>query len=92
MNLDSRASYRHGGRGPLPTDPVIKPPFKTLTGEAPGTRCLTEPPALRSTQQVHDFICWNGNGDASEAMLHDKRRQNNVCEQWTADRLNFAPT
>jgi hypothetical protein len=45
VNLGSRASYRHDGRDPLPTDPVVTPPFKT-----PGTRSLTEPPALRSTQ------------------------------------------
>jgi hypothetical protein len=50
VNLGSRASYRHGGRGALPTDPVVTPSFKALTGEAPGTRSLTEPPALRSTQ------------------------------------------
>jgi hypothetical protein len=37
VNLGSRASYRHGGRGPLPMDPVVTPPFKALTGEAPGT-------------------------------------------------------
>jgi hypothetical protein len=53
VNLDSRVSYRHGGRGPLPTDPVITPPFKALTGEAPRTRSLTEPLVLRSTQQTH---------------------------------------
>jgi hypothetical protein len=51
VNLGSRASYSHGGRGSLPTDPVVTPPFKALTGEVPGTRSLTEPPALRSTQQ-----------------------------------------
>jgi hypothetical protein len=50
MNLGSRASYRHDGRGSLPTDPVVTPPFKALTGETPRTRSLTEPPALRLTQ------------------------------------------
>jgi hypothetical protein len=35
-NLGSRASYRLGGRGPLPMDPVVTPPFNALTGEAPG--------------------------------------------------------
>jgi hypothetical protein len=43
MNLDSRASYRHGGRGPLPTVLVVTPPFKALMGEAPVTRSPTEP-------------------------------------------------
>jgi hypothetical protein len=43
MNLDSCAFYRHDGRDPLPTDLVVTPPFKTLTGEAPGTRSFTEP-------------------------------------------------
>jgi hypothetical protein len=43
VNLGSRASYKHGGRDPLPTDPVVTPPFKTLTGEASGTRSPTEP-------------------------------------------------
>jgi hypothetical protein len=43
MNLGSRASYRHGGRDPLPTDLVVTPPFKALTGEASGTRSPTEP-------------------------------------------------
>jgi hypothetical protein len=50
VNLGSRASYRHDGRGPLPTNLVLTPPFKALTGEAPGTRSPTETPALRSTQ------------------------------------------
>jgi hypothetical protein len=36
MNFGSRASYRHGGRGPLSTDLVVTPPFKALTREAPG--------------------------------------------------------
>jgi hypothetical protein len=43
VNLGSRASYRHDGRGPLPTNPVVTPPFKALTGEAPGTRSPIEP-------------------------------------------------
>jgi hypothetical protein len=43
VNLGSRASYRHGGRDPLPTDLVVTPPFEALTGEAPGTRSPTEP-------------------------------------------------
>jgi hypothetical protein len=43
VNLGSRASYRHDGRGPLSTDPVVTPPFKALTGEAPETRSLIEP-------------------------------------------------
>jgi hypothetical protein len=51
VNLGSRASYSHDGRGPLPTDPVVTPPFKILTGEASGTQSLTEPTTLRSTQQ-----------------------------------------
>jgi hypothetical protein len=50
VNLGSYASYRHDGRGPLSTDPVVTSLFKVLTGEAPGTRSLTEPPVLRSTQ------------------------------------------
>jgi hypothetical protein len=50
VKLGSRASYRYGGRGPLPTDLVVTPPFKALTGKAPGTRSPTEPPTLRSTQ------------------------------------------
>jgi hypothetical protein len=50
MNFGSRASYRYGGRGPLPTDPVVTPMFKALTGDVPETRSLIEPPALRSTQ------------------------------------------
>jgi hypothetical protein len=54
VNLGSCASYRHSGRGPLPTDPVVTPPFKALTGEASGTRSLTEPSALRSTQHLVD--------------------------------------
>jgi hypothetical protein len=32
MNLGSRASYRHGGRGPLPMDLVVTPPIKALRG------------------------------------------------------------
>jgi hypothetical protein len=32
VNLDSRISYRHGGRDPLPTDLVVTPPIKTLEG------------------------------------------------------------
>jgi hypothetical protein len=28
VNLGSRASYRHGGRGPLPTDPVVTPEMR----------------------------------------------------------------
>jgi hypothetical protein len=35
-NLGSRASYRHGGRDPLPTK-RRETPIKTLTGEASGT-------------------------------------------------------
>jgi hypothetical protein len=42
-NLGSRASYRHSGRGPLPTKRRETPPIKALTGEAPGTRSPTEP-------------------------------------------------
>jgi hypothetical protein len=42
VNLGLRASYRHGGRGPLPTDLVVTPPFMALTGEASGTRSPTE--------------------------------------------------
>jgi hypothetical protein len=42
VNLGSRASYRHDGRDPLPTDLVVMPPFKALTGEASGTRSPTE--------------------------------------------------
>jgi hypothetical protein len=33
VNLDLRASYRHDGRGQLPTDLVVTPPIKALTGE-----------------------------------------------------------
>jgi hypothetical protein len=51
MNLGSCASYRHGGRDPLPTDLVVTPPFKTLTGEVSGTQSPTKTPTLRSTQQ-----------------------------------------
>jgi hypothetical protein len=43
VNLDSRASYRHGGRGPLPMDLVVMTLFKALTGEAPETQSPTEP-------------------------------------------------
>jgi hypothetical protein len=43
VNLGSRAFYRHGDRGPLPTDLVVTPPIKALRGEAPGTRSPTEP-------------------------------------------------
>jgi hypothetical protein len=43
VNLGSRASYRHSGRGPLPTKHRGTPPIKALTGEAPGTRSPTEP-------------------------------------------------
>jgi hypothetical protein len=43
VNLDSRASYRHDGRGPLPMDLTVTPPFKALTGEEPETRSPTEP-------------------------------------------------
>jgi hypothetical protein len=32
VNLGSRASYRHGGRGPLPTDLVVTPLIKVLRG------------------------------------------------------------
>jgi hypothetical protein len=42
-NLSSRASYRHGGRGPLPTKCREMPPIKTLMGETSGTRSPTEP-------------------------------------------------
>jgi hypothetical protein len=37
-NLSSRASYRHGGRGSLPTNHRETPPIKVLTGEMPVTR------------------------------------------------------
>jgi hypothetical protein len=30
VNLNLRASYRHGGKDSLPTDSVVTPPFKTL--------------------------------------------------------------
>jgi hypothetical protein len=43
VNLDSRASYRYDGKGPLPTDLVVTLLFKALTGEAPRTRSPTEP-------------------------------------------------
>jgi hypothetical protein len=43
VNLNSCSSYRHGGRGPLPTDLVVTPPIKALTGEAPGTQSPIEP-------------------------------------------------
>jgi hypothetical protein len=43
MNLGLRASYRHSGRGPLPTKRRKMPPIKALTGEASGTRSPTEP-------------------------------------------------
>jgi hypothetical protein len=43
VNLGSHASYRHGGRGPLPTDLVVTPPIKALMGETSGTRSPTEP-------------------------------------------------
>jgi hypothetical protein len=43
VNLGSRASYRHDGRGPLPMDLVVTPLFKALTGETSGTRSPTEP-------------------------------------------------
>jgi hypothetical protein len=32
MNLGSRASYRHSGRSPLPTDLVLTSPIKALRG------------------------------------------------------------
>jgi hypothetical protein len=32
VNLGSRASYRHGDKGPLPTDLVVMSPIKTLRG------------------------------------------------------------
>jgi hypothetical protein len=32
MNLGSRASYRHSGRSPLPTDLVVTSPIKALRG------------------------------------------------------------
>jgi hypothetical protein len=35
-NLDSRASYRHGGRGPLTTDLMKTPPIKALIGDVMG--------------------------------------------------------
>jgi hypothetical protein len=41
VNLGSRGSYKHGGRGPQSTDLVVTPSFKALTGEAPG---LSLPP------------------------------------------------
>jgi hypothetical protein len=31
LDLGPRASYSHGGRGPLPTDLVVMPLFKALT-------------------------------------------------------------
>jgi hypothetical protein len=44
VNLGSRAFfYRHDVRGPLTTDLVVTPPFKALTGKAPGTRSPTKP-------------------------------------------------
>jgi hypothetical protein len=42
-DLSSRASYRHGGRGPLPTKRRETSTIKALTGEASGTRSPTEP-------------------------------------------------
>jgi hypothetical protein len=41
-NLGSRASYRHGGRSPLPTNYRKMPLIKALTGETPGTQSPTE--------------------------------------------------
>jgi hypothetical protein len=41
-NLGSRASYRNGDRGTLPMKRRETPPIKALTGEASGTRSLTE--------------------------------------------------
>jgi hypothetical protein len=41
-NLSSRTSYRHSGRGQLPTKRRETPLIKVLTGEAPGTRSPTE--------------------------------------------------
>jgi hypothetical protein len=43
VNLCSRASYRHGGRDPLPTDLVVTPLLKTLTEETSETRSPTDP-------------------------------------------------
>jgi hypothetical protein len=36
VNLSSRASYRHGGRGPLTTDLVKTPLIKALIGDVIG--------------------------------------------------------
>jgi hypothetical protein len=36
VNLSLRASYRHGGRGPLPTDLVKTPLNKALIGDVIG--------------------------------------------------------
>jgi hypothetical protein len=54
LNLNSRASYRHGGRGSLPTDSVVTASFKALMGEAPVTQSVTEP---LSTQQFSLVTC-----------------------------------
>jgi hypothetical protein len=40
--LGLRASYRHGGRGPLPTKRREMSLIKTLTGETSGTRSSTK--------------------------------------------------
>jgi hypothetical protein len=42
-NLGSQASYRYGGRGPLPTKCMKMLSIKALTREASGTRSPTEP-------------------------------------------------
>jgi hypothetical protein len=42
--------YRHGGRGPLPTDLVVTPPFKALTDLWRETRARFDRSGLRSIQ------------------------------------------
>jgi hypothetical protein len=51
MNLGSRASYRHGGRSPLPTNLVATPPFKAPTDLWRETRTRFDRSGLRSIQQ-----------------------------------------
>jgi hypothetical protein len=50
VNLGSCASYRHGGRGPLPTDLVVTPPFKALTDLWRETQTQFDRSGLRSIQ------------------------------------------
>jgi hypothetical protein len=88
VNLDSRISYRHGGRDPLPTDLVVTPPIKTLEG-FDRDLVSNQKSVLRSTQQQIHHRCeareeeppWVTGLRGSTAAVGHARRSHRRLEQ-----------